>query len=54
MCYASKAEKKYKVDTNLELPKWYREFLWWNFEFWARYDAGVKFVSIYSIQYSDT
>ena len=25
--------KKYKVDTDLEMPKWYHEFLWWNFEF---------------------
>ena len=26
-------KKEYKVDTNLEMPKWYHEFLWWNFEF---------------------
>ena len=51
---ARQKKKKYKVDTNLELPKWYHEFLGWNFEFQARYDAGVKFASIYSIQYSDT
>ena len=40
MCYASKVGKIiYKVDTNLEMPKWYHKFLWWNFEFRARYDA---------------
>ena len=33
MCYASKAErKKYKVDTNLEMPKWYHESRILNFK----------------------
>ena len=47
-------KKMIKVDTNLEMPKWCHKFLWWNFKFQARYDAGAKFMGIYSIQYSDT
>ena len=48
----AKAAKKYKVDTNLECQRGNCKL--WNFEFRARYDAGAKFASIYSIRYSDT
>ena len=51
---AKHVKKIIKVDKNFEKPKGNREILSWNFEFRARYDAQAKFLSIYSIWYSDT
>ena len=50
---AKQRVKKIKVDKNLEKPKGNRKILWWNFEFQARYDTWAKFMSIYSVWYSD-